>query len=160
MSLSASARAGRFDLCSSHTQSSPEVWGYNVVLVGLNPHSCLSKVQLFTSKWFPGVRLHAWVLGGLVVWPFSLLTHSKLFLPCSAMSPNAHPKTSVGSRQPPALAWKLHHCEGIDVSLIKLRINYLWWNLALAVVTKASTLRAKWSLWSPSLAHSSRLLLL
>lgn len=42
---------------------------------------------------------------------------------------------------------------------MELRINYLCWNLALALVTKAFTLRAKWSLWSPSPAGSKRLLL-
>ena len=76
------------------------------------------------------------------------------------MFPNAQPSIPVGSRHPPAPAWKLHHCEGNDVRLTKLRINYSWWNLALAAVIKAFTLRTKWSLWSPSPAGSSTHLLL
>lgn len=102
--------------------------------------------------------MHAHVLGGLAVQPFSLLTRSKVFLPCSAMFPNAHPNVSVGSGHPLAHSLKLHHCEGNDVRLTKLRINYSWWNMALVI--KAFPLRAKWSLWSLSPAGSSRLLLL
>lgn len=99
--------------CSSCTQSSPKIQGYDVVLGGLNPHSHLSKARLLASKLLPWV--HAQVLGGLVVQPFGLLTHSKLFLPLSKMFPSAHSNITVGSGHPLALSWKLRHSEGNSV---------------------------------------------
>lgn len=70
------------------------------------------------------VQVHAQVLGVLVIQPFSLLIHSKLFLLPSAMFPSAHPNISAGSRYSPALSWKLLYSEGNSVRLRKL----LWWD--------------------------------